>query len=133
MDLWATGDASFGSERRGRSRGGLTIHLGFGPIYWRSYKQPIVTLSSGESETVTLTDAVREATTLRIFGMKLLLCSTILIIFPINLLLSIKIIRALSKVHIAVAFISNQTSSYPISLCSRSSRRRQSRGSILSR
>ena len=63
MDLWATGDASFGSERRGRSRGGLTIHLGFGPIYWRSYKQPIVTLSSGESETVTLTGTVREAIT----------------------------------------------------------------------
>ena len=58
MDVWATGDASFCSERDGRSRGSLTVHIGVGPIYWRSCKQPLVTLSSGEPETVTLTDTV---------------------------------------------------------------------------
>ena len=48
-----------------RSTAGLVFKLGHGPVYWKSGRQPIVTLSTTEAEYVAMTQAAKEAVFLK--------------------------------------------------------------------
>jgi len=54
-------DASFAQEEGRKSRSGYIFMLGGCPISWYSHKQPTVSLSSTESEFISLTESVKEA------------------------------------------------------------------------
>ncbi|KAJ2929484.1 hypothetical protein H1R20_g7604, partial [Candolleomyces eurysporus] len=58
-------DANWGTELHRHSISGYTFSTGAGVISWSSKKQPIITLSSTESEYVALTHAAKEAKWLR--------------------------------------------------------------------
>jgi hypothetical protein len=48
-----------------RSTAGLVFKLGHGPVYWKSGRQPMVTLSTTEAEYVAMTQAAKEAVFLK--------------------------------------------------------------------
>ncbi|KAJ2929177.1 hypothetical protein H1R20_g7914, partial [Candolleomyces eurysporus] len=54
-------DANWGTELHQHSISGFTFLTGTGIISWSSKKQPVITLSSTESEYVALTHAAKEA------------------------------------------------------------------------
>jgi hypothetical protein len=58
-------DANWGTELHRHSISGYVFSTGVGAISWSSKKQPIITLSSTESEYVALTHAAKEAKWLR--------------------------------------------------------------------
>ncbi|RXW11322.1 hypothetical protein EST38_g14534, partial [Candolleomyces aberdarensis] len=58
-------DANWATELHRHSISGFTFSTGTGVISWSSKKQPIITLSSTESEYVALTHAAKEAKWLR--------------------------------------------------------------------
>lgn len=60
-------DASWASSRNRHSITGFIVKYGEGVIAWCSRKQPIVTLSSTESEYVAITDSTKEALFFRMF------------------------------------------------------------------
>ncbi|KAJ2936017.1 hypothetical protein H1R20_g1077, partial [Candolleomyces eurysporus] len=65
-------DANWGTELHRHSISGYTFSTGIGAISWSSKKQPIVTLSSTESEYVALTHAAKEAKWLRSLSREIL-------------------------------------------------------------
>jgi hypothetical protein len=58
--LFGYSDADWASQIHRRSISGFAFFLGIGAVTWSSKKQPIVTLSSTESEYVALTHAAKE-------------------------------------------------------------------------
>ena len=58
-------DADWASQRHRHSISGYAFFIGSGAVSWSSKKQPIITLSSTESEYVALTHAAKEAIWLR--------------------------------------------------------------------
>jgi hypothetical protein len=55
-------DASYADDVETRkSTSGFVLMMNGGPIFWKSKKQPIVSLSSAESELIALTSAAKEA------------------------------------------------------------------------
>ncbi|KAJ2935676.1 hypothetical protein H1R20_g1419, partial [Candolleomyces eurysporus] len=65
-------DANWGTELHRHSISGYLFSVGGGVISWSSKKQPIVTLSSTESEYVALTQASKEAVWLRSLSREIL-------------------------------------------------------------
>lgn len=63
--LFVFSDANWGSQLHHCSISGFVTYVGDGPISWSSKKQPIITLSSTESEYVALTHAAKEIIWLR--------------------------------------------------------------------
>lgn len=54
-------DSDFNLVGDHKSTGGYVVFIGGTPVFWRSYKQRLIALSSTEAETVTASDAAREA------------------------------------------------------------------------
>jgi hypothetical protein len=65
-------DTNWGTELHRHSISGYTFSTGVGVISWSSKKQPIITLSSTESEYVALTHAAKEAKWLRSLAREIL-------------------------------------------------------------
>ncbi|RXW15151.1 hypothetical protein EST38_g10703 [Candolleomyces aberdarensis] len=65
-------DANWGTELHRHSISGYTFSTGAGVISWSSKKQPIITLSSTESEYVALTHAAKETKWLRSLSREIL-------------------------------------------------------------
>ena len=72
LDLVGYSDADWASQMDRHSISGYAFYLGNGAISWSSKKQPIITLSSTESEYVALTHAAKELIWLRKLVMEII-------------------------------------------------------------
>lgn len=63
LGLCAYSDASYGGEKDKRSRTGYLVYLSGGPVYWGARRQSLVTLSTSESEYVSLAETCRDINT----------------------------------------------------------------------